>query len=330
MYDYREEINELARQLRKFNRIGVISHVRPDGDAIGSQLGLCRWLEHNGIDFLAHNDDTLPDDISWIAANLEIRRRAKQELETCDAFVFVDGNSPGRFGDLHPYFAESRKPSFVIDHHPSPSEGYTFLVSEPEAASTAELIYRLYEETAPEAITHEIAAALYAGIMTDTGSFRYSSVGPHIHRIAAALIEAGDLSVAEIHERVYDNRQMKELALVGRALGQIELHEHGIATMYVTTADFEETGCEYQHTEGLIGFALSVKGVSVAVIFIEQKEKVKLSLRSKTDFDVNLLARKFGGGGHQKAAGAWYEGSLSDALRDVVKTAKEMHVQSGA
>lgn len=329
MYEYREDVNELARQLRKYKKVGVISHVRPDGDAIGSQVGMCRWLEQNGIGFLAHNDDELPEDISWIAEKVEIRRRSKDELDACDALLFVDGNSPGRFGGLQEYFSQTEKPCFMIDHHPSPSEGYSYLVSEPEAASTAELVFWLYDKTAPDAITPEIAKALYAGIMTDTGSFRYSSVGPHIHRIVARLIEAGDFGPAEIHERVYDNREFKQLELISRVLGQIELHKYGIATMYVTANDFEETGCEYHHTEGLISFALSVKGVKVAIIFIEHKGKVKMSFRSKTDFDVNLLARKFNGGGHQKAAGAWHEGSLHEAIKDVTGAANEMYVQSG-
>ncbi len=330
MYEYREEVSELARQLKKFKKVGVISHVRPDGDAIGSQLALCRWLEAQGVTFLAHNDDSPPDDISWIAKGIEIAKRSESELDACDAFLFVDGNSPGRFGQHHTYFEKSTKPSFVIDHHPSPSEGYSYLVSVPEAASTAELVFLMYRETAPDAITKEIAAALYAGIMTDTGSFRYSSVGSHTHEIIAQLIEAGGLQVNQIHERVYDNRGLNQLRLISRVLGQIEIHEYGIATMYVRTTDFEATNCSYEHTEGLIGFALSVKGVTSAVIFTEYKGQVKMSLRSKSNLDVNQLARKFGGGGHQKAAGAWHDGPLEKAMREVIDAAKQMYVQAEA
>ncbi|MCH8557071.1 MAG: bifunctional oligoribonuclease/PAP phosphatase NrnA [Balneolia bacterium] len=328
MYDYQEDIHELVRQLRKHRKIGVISHVRPDGDAIGSQVGMCLWLESEGIEYLAHNDDPLPDDIGWIANGVEIRPYSQDELETCEALLFVDGNSPKRFGNHSRFFEEYSGPAYVIDHHPDPASGYSFMVSEPEAASTAELVYWLYDETAPDRITKEVATALYTGIMTDTGSFRFSSVGSHIHRIIADLIDRGRLKIAPIHQKVFDNRELRQLKLISRVLDQIEVYDkHNMASMVVTLDDLESTGCDYNDTEGLISFPLSLSSVDVAIIFIEREGKIKLSLRSKTDFDVNLLARKFQGGGHQKAAGAWYDGTIGEAVSDVMKTAFEMAVK---
>ncbi len=331
MYDYQEDIHELVRQLRKHQKIAVISHVRPDGDAIGSQVGICLWLEAEGIDYMAHNDDALPEDISWIRNGVNIRPYTQEELETCDALLFVDGNSPKRFGNLSGYFENCSKPCYIIDHHPEPAGGYTYMVSVPEAASTAELIYWLYDETAPERITKEVATALYTGIMTDTGSFRFASVGSHIHRIIADLIDRGELQIAPIHQKVYDNLQLKQLRLISRVLSQIEVYEkYKMSSMVVTLDDLEKTGCEYNDTEGLISFPLSLNDVDVAIIFIEREGKIKMSLRSKTDFDVNLLARRFNGGGHQKAAGAWYDGSIEEAVKNVMETAISMAAKASA
>ncbi|MCH8569017.1 MAG: bifunctional oligoribonuclease/PAP phosphatase NrnA [Balneolales bacterium] len=326
-YSCVEEILELARQLKKYKKIAVVSHVRPDGDAIGSQTGLCCWLRANQIEFLAHNDDAIPNELNWINTNADvgIRRREKEELETCDAFIFADGNAPKRFGYLHEYFESSAKPAYCIDHHPDPEDGYSFLVSVPEAASTAELVYLLFRETMPNHSEPHAYRALYAGIVTDTGSFRFSSVTPELHHYAAELIEKGGFNVSDIHQKLYDSRSINQLNLLSRVLSHIEIHDSGkMASMYVTDEDLKATGCSYEDTDGFTMYPLSVAGVDVAIIFIEREEKIKMSMRSKSDFDVNKLARKYSGGGHQKASGAWFSGSMDQAITEVMRSAIEM------
>ncbi|MCC5935081.1 MAG: DHH family phosphoesterase [Balneolales bacterium] len=330
MYEYKEELYEMARQLKQFSKIGVISHVRPDGDAIGSQVGVCLWLKANGIDFAAHNDDALPEDISWIDASVGIRSLDQNALASCDALLFVDGNAPKRFGKHMAWFENTTKPSFVIDHHPDPFDGYTYMVSVPEAASTAELIYGLYEQTDLSMLTVEAATAIYTGILTDTGGFRFSSVGARIHQIVADLISRADLKVSEIYQRVFDNRKIKHLALIGRALNQLRLDENtGIATMAIYRKDLEETGCRYDELDGLTQFPLSLQEARIAIIFTQFEDRIKISFRSKDEFNVNTLARNFDGGGHQKASGAWYEGSdMEKALRDVTEAARRQMAQA--
>lgn len=324
MYEYKEELFEMARQLRQYKKIAVISHVRPDGDAIGSQVGVGIWLKANGIEVVAHNDDPLPDDICWIDKSIGVRAHEQKTLESCDALLFVDGNAPKRFGKHMHWFENTTKPSFVIDHHPDPFDGYSYMVSVPEAASTAELIYGLYEQTDMSLLTKEAATAIYTGILTDTGGFRFSSVGARIHHIVADLIERADLRVDEIFQRVFDNRKMKHLSLIGRALQQLSVDEEtGIATMVIYKKDMEETGCRYDELDGLAQFPLSLQETRVAVIFTQFDDRIKLSFRSKDDFNVNQLARNFDGGGHQKASGAWYESTDMDkAVADVLEAAR--------
>jgi phosphoesterase RecJ-like protein len=336
MYEYQEHIHELARQLRKYSKVAVISHLRPDGDAIGSQVGLALWLKAGGITPVLYNEDAdnIPGNIQWIPedAGLSVKACSRDELDACEALIFVDGNAPARFaseagpGVTPAYFEQTTKPCYLIDHHPQPSEGYHVMASFPEAASTAELVYFLYEQTNPEILSIEAAAALYAGIATDTGSFRFDSVGPHLHRIVAEMMEQTCLRPAEIHQRIYDNRDLRQLKLIGRALEHIELHgdEDWLATMYVKASDLEETGCSYQDTEGLIAFALSLRSVKAGVIFTEKDERIKMSFRSKNELNVNHLARKFQGGGHQKAAGGWYDGPLEEAIKEVSEAALAM------
>ncbi|AXI99990.1 phosphoesterase RecJ domain-containing protein [Cyclonatronum proteinivorum] len=332
MQEYNEELFEMSRQLSQYKKIAVISHVRPDGDAIGSQIGVCLWLKAKGIAFIAHNDDKLPADIAWLDNSVGIQSYEQEAFESCDALLFVDGNTPKRFGRHMKWFENTTKPSFMIDHHPDPFDGYTYMVSVPAAASTAELIYGLYEQTDLSLLSKEAATAIYTGILTDTGGFRFSSVGAKIHHIVADLIERADLRVDEIFQRVFDNRQIKHLALIGRALSRLKLDdESGIATMVIYKKDLDETGCKYDELDGLTQFPLSLQHARVAVIFTQFEDRIKLSFRSKDDFNVNLLARNFDGGGHQKASGAWYESTdMDQAVEDVLKAAKAQLAQMAA
>lgn len=325
MYAYKDAVSKLASSLLKFKSIGIISHVRPDGDAIGSQVAMAIWLRSEGIETVCHNEDPIPANISWIAGYGPVGKLPENELDLCDAFLFVDGNSHERFGEHSDYFQKCGKPVFMIDHHPQPAGYYDASVSITEAGSTAELVFLLLDETRPDVIGREIAEALYAGIMTDTGSFRFDSTGAHTHRIVSELIERGGLNVAEIHEKVYDDRSINQYKLISRALDQIFIEGRTqFAGMFVTEDDLEETGCTHDDIEGLINYPLALKGIQTAVLFSERKNKVKLSFRSKSGLDVNVLARNFNGGGHKKAAGGWHPGPIEQAVEDVTQKIYEL------
>lgn len=326
MYQFQESIKQLAAKLRYHKSVAIISHVRPDADAIGSQIGVALWLKNFGTDVICHNDDPIPSNISWLTDILPVQDLSDTELDFCEAFLFVDGNSPQRFGKHEAFFRKTQKPCYVIDHHPEPEKDFFLsMVSIPEAGSTAELVYYLFQTTYPDWINNQVATALYAGIMTDTGSFRFDSVGAHTHQVVSDLIRRGSLRVSEIHERVYDTFSENQLKLTARALGQISFDSKThLACMFVTEEDLTDTGCTQEDIEGLISFPLAMKEAKIAILFSERKNKVKLSFRSKSDFDVNKLARFFEGGGHQKAAGGWHPGPIEEAIEEVSTKVKEL------
>jgi phosphoesterase RecJ-like protein len=188
-----------------------------------------------------------------------------------------------------------------------------------KASSTAELVYRIYKATSLDHISREAAIALYTGIVTDTGSFRFDSVSPATHRAAADLLQLGGFKPNIVHEKLYDQRTSNQYALLGNALSGMQFYAGGrLGTIHVTEAMFRDSGTSYEDTEAFVSYPMSVKGVEAAVIFIEHEGRIKLSFRSKTQLDVNVWARQFEGGGHAKAAGGWTDGPLDDAIRRVL------------
>ncbi len=303
----------------------MFSHVRPDGDCLGSQIGLCRWLEKNGVKATAFNEDDVHANLVWLTGYFEVSKPSAGELSAFDAFVFVDGNAPHRFGVVAEEASGLGKPLYMIDHHPDPEPVFEDSVSDTSATSTCELVYLMIKAHSPQTIDEGIAKALYAGIMTDTGSFQFESVRPVTMRAAADLLEKGEFTPNEVAEKIYSARRMNQLRLMGMSLETIQLHANQqIATMYVTRAMFEETGTSNEDTEGFVQYPLSIEGVKACVFFREEEEgKIKLSLRSRSEIDVNQWARKLNGGGHKKASGARFEGTMEEAIEQVLKIGME-------
>lgn len=310
----------LIPKLLSHRRIAVFSHIRPDGDAIGSQIGMVLWLRQHGIDAIAFNPDDLPPSIAWLAELHTIIKPSADLLDDYDAFVYLDGNRPDRFGAVAEHAAELGKPLYLIDHHPDPLSIYTDQLWDVKASSTAELVYRIFKSSSLDHIAREAAIALYTGMVTDTGSFRFDSVSPATHRAAADLLQLGGFKPNLVHEKLYDQRTSNQYALLGLALSGMQFFADGrIGTIHVTRSMFEQTGTSYEDTEAFVSYPMSVKGVEAAVIFVEHEGRIKLSFRSKTGLDVNQWARQFEGGGHAKAAGGWTEGPLESAIDRVLE-----------
>lgn len=305
-------------------KVAVFSHVRPDGDCLGSQVALCLWLQKNGIETSAFNEDSIPENMGWLLDFFPISKPTEAELSSFDAFVVVDGNALHRFGGTAEKISELGKPVYMIDHHPDPDDIFEEFVSEVEASSTCELVYRLYAEHDPEQIDEHAAKAIYLGLVTDTGSFQFDSVKPGTLHAAADLLDRGGFTPNQITEKIYSSRPLRQLKLLSLALDTIELHAGGrISTITITRNMFEQTGTSNEDTEGFVQYPLSVEGVKACVLFREDGDRVKLSLRSQSDIDVNKWARKFNGGGHKKAAGAWHSGPLQAAVDEVINAGKE-------
>lgn len=310
----------LAQELQvyKGKTVGVVSHVRPDADCIGSQVALCRWLTKAGINAVAFNDDDLSPNLKWITTYHTVKKPTVKAFRSCEAFIFVDGNHPGRFGRSGEMAASSGKDLYLIDHHPQPADIFKVQISDVKASSTAELVYGLFA-LHRDYLDVESAEAMYAGIMTDTGSFRFDSVTASTHAAVADLIESTGLETEPIHRRIYDGKQLNQVQLLASVLGTIELHENNrIATLTVTKKMLSQHKSAYHDLEGMVNYGLGIDGVMASVLFCEMSDKVKLSLRSASYIDVNVWARSFNGGGHVKAAGAWFQGTIEDAVKNVV------------
>jgi phosphoesterase RecJ-like protein len=310
---------EFIQRLKSHQTVGVYSHIRPDGDCIGSQVAVCRWLQANGIKAYAFNDDEVPLNLRWIADIFPVQQPDEQRLNQCDAFVLVDGNSPTRFGSYSEYMEDNPKPSYMIDHHPDPHDGFDITISKEAASSTCELIYHLYLQDDIRKMDSDVAKALYTGLITDTGSLQYDSVTPETMNTAAELLRIGDFRPNVVAERVFSNKSLNQLHLLSMAMGTIELFEDNqIAIMYVTGEMLKETNTTNDDCEGFVAYPLSVTGIKVAILFKALGDGVKMSLRSKSEIDVNKWARKIGGGGHKKASGAWHAGPLETTIKEVV------------
>ncbi len=245
--------------------------------------------------------------------------------------VFVDGNQLSRFGLVAEHAESSGKPLYMIDHHPFPSEVFTETVSVSAASSTCELVYGLYTAHNPDQLIPNACKALYTGLVTDTGSFQFDSVTPDTLAAASDLLKRGGFRPNEIIDALYAHKSHGQIALLGRALNTIETHFDGrIASITVTREMFEATGTGPSDTEGFVSYPLSLEGVMGCILFREDEDRIKVSLRSRTNLDVNRWARKINGGGHAKAAAGWVKADLEEAKQVVLDEGREAVEEAGA
>jgi len=312
---------EFIEIVKKYNRVGVFSHIRPDGDCIGSQVALSLWLKKNGVDVIAFNDDDIAENLIWLTDYFPVNKATEELTDSCDLFIVVDGNAPHRFGSYETWQEKKRRPVLMIDHHPNPEDEFDHAVSVDDASSTCELIYNLYKEHDIDQIDADVAKSLYTGLITDTGSLQYDSVKPETMDAAAELLRRGEFKPNLVAERVFSNQTPPQLQLLSLSLSTIELFENNqIAVMTVTKEMLDETGTTNSDTGGFVSYPLSITGIKAAVLLKDlDDDGVKMSLRSKSDVDVNEWARELGGGGHKKAAGAWHPGPLEKAIRETVQ-----------
>ncbi|GAB5410713.1 MAG: bifunctional oligoribonuclease/PAP phosphatase NrnA [Balneolaceae bacterium] len=315
--------SEFISKILAHKKVAVFSHVRPDGDCLGSQIALCLWLQKNGVEASAFNEDDPGDNLRWLLDFFPVVKPS-EDLSQFDAFVVLDGNALHRFGQTAEKLESLGKPMYMIDHHPQPDDIFEAFVSRVDYSSTCELVYELYKEHNLDQIDEQSAKAMFAGIVTDTGSFQFDSVTPNTLNAASSLLRRGNFKPNEVVERIYSTKTLNQIQLLSRALETIRLHaDQQIAIICVTKSMFEETGTSKEDTEGFVSYPLSIEGVKACVLFREDGDRIKLSLRSRSNIDVNAWARKLSGGGHKKAAGASHEGPLEKAIEDVIKLGEE-------
>lgn len=307
-----DHLDELWNLLSQKPRTVLLTHHNPDGDAIGSSLGLHHFLNKLGVENQVIVPNDFPKFLKWLPEAKKIliadykRKKAYEALQTADLIFCLDFNSPQRVGILSENLTRSKAKKILIDHHQQP-EPYELIYSDTRIPATCQMIYHLIEAMGKEDLVDEnIARCLYTGIMTDTGGFRYRSTSATTHRIAAKLIENG-ANPADISSATWDNNTISKLRLLSLVLGRIEItHEGKVAILWLKRNELEDLGFEKGDTEGIVNYGLSLTGVELSAFFSEDlyEDFIKISFRSKGDVDTNTFARKhFMGGGHINASG---------------------------
>lgn len=320
------EILDINQLLKPENKIVIITHYNPDGDAIGSSLGLKHFLKQKGLqaDVIVPND--FPKFLKWMPEAKKIiiadykRKQAGEAIYNADVIFILDFNASNRSGNLvGPWLEKARATKILIDHHQQP-EDFDFVYSDTTIPATSQMIYHFIEALDDEKLVNQdIADCLYTGIMTDTGGFRFRSTSATTHRIIANLIEKG-ADPAMITSNTWDTNTVSRLHLLSLILSRIEVVKDGkVAILWLKRDELKEFGFQKGDTEGFVNYGLSIMGTQVSAFFMEDlyEDFIKISFRSKEDVDVNQFSRKyFNGGGHINAAGGKYFKSIEDTIED--------------
>lgn len=325
------ELTNLFNWLKQPRRITLLTHVRPDGDAIGSALAMKMYLEKKGHTANVIAPDDFPDFLDWMPGSKQVyihqrnRKTCFAILTQSDAIFFLDFNAIKRIEALGEDVMKLTRPyvSVMIDHHREPDNFTDYRLWNDHASSTAELVYTFMEMAGDiHLLDQDMAACIYAGIALDTGIFQYSNTTAHVHAIAGKLMEYG-IKVDRIHNDLYNQYGENRIRFIGYLLSQ-KLHiipAYRAAYMSITMAEAEQYKLSIGDKEGIVNLPLAMKDIDIAVLFTEDKGKVKMSLRSKGDVNVEILARNFfNGGGHMNASG----GSSKQSLEDTIKTFEEV------
>ena len=321
----KEDLSQIKNLINTKKNIVIVTHYNPDGDAIGSSLGLKHFLSNQGFSAEVIVPNDFPKFLKWMPDTKKItiaeykKKKASELIQNADIIFCLDFNTYSRIGILQEWVQKSHAIKILIDHHQQPDD-FDFICSDTHIPATSQMIYHFIdalEQT--NLVNEEIAQCLYTGIMTDTGGFRYRSTSAITHKIIAELIEKG-ANPAEISSNTWDNNTISRLKLLSLVLGRIELTKNNsVAILWLKRDELLEFGFEKGDTDGFVNYGLSLFGVEVSALFIEDlyEDFIKISFRSKNDADVNQFARKFfNGGGHINAAGGKYHKSIEETISD--------------
>ncbi len=318
------DVEKLQFLLASKKKVTILPHKNPDGDALGSCLGLYNLLKDNhDVKVVSPND--FPKFLKWLPGSdaidifdVSYKGDIRRFIEDSDIIFILDFNTLHRIDELGEIVESAKGLKVLIDHHEQPDK-FDIMYSDPSMPATAEMMYYFVEKLyGIDVITKDIATCFYTGIMTDTGSFRYPSTSSNTHRVIANLIDKG-AEKTEIHGNIYDSNKISRFKIIGKALQNLVVHED-LNTSYITLSSKELAECNYSKgdTEGVVNYGLALNGMVFTAIFIEDKEKgiIKISLRSKGEFDVNKFSRShFEGGGHVNAAGGKSDLSLEETVK---------------
>ena len=330
-------ISEIYTLLDKPKQIVITFHQKPDADAMGSGLGLYHFLVQFGHTVTVISPTNWPSFLNWMPGSKSVidfemnTEKAKNVLKDAQWIFCLDFNVLNRTKKMEPILEAHPAVKILIDHHQQPqTEAFDFGISDVNKSSTSEMVYDfIVASRHEEKISPEVAECLYAGVMTDTGSFRFNSTSANVHRMIAALKDKG-LQHSQIHENLFDNFLEARFRFFGNILlNRMEVfYEYNTALIAIPQSDLIKYNVRTGDTEGLVNFPLSIKGIKLAAVIIDRGDERKSSFRSKGGFDVNTFARKyFNGGGHFNAAGGKNTEPLDEVIRKFKVAIKENQEQ---
>lgn len=324
------DIKLAAELLDKKKKIVIIPHRNPDGDAMGSTLGLYIYLKKLGHQVTVVSPNEFPDFLAWLPESETVQifektvNQSTETLQQAELIFTLDFNALHRTGTaMEAVLSQLKVPFLMIDHHEKPDDYATYMFSDISFGSTCEMVYHFIDKLGHlNKIDQQIATCLYTGIVTDSGSFKYPNTNSTTHRVVADLLDKG-VENTKVHNLLYDNNSYNRLKLLGRALEKlVVIPQFKTGYISLSQADLDEFNFERGDTEGIVNYPLTIKGIDFSVIFIENSQEgiIKMSLRSQGNFDVNVFARNyFNGGGHKNASGGRSEKSLEETIQEFLQ-----------
>lgn len=330
-------IDQFYPQLSTPAKIVVTMHQKPDGDAMGSALGLYHFLIAMGHEVTVISPTNWASFLDWmpgIDTVIDFEQQKEKSLgiiNNAHVIFCLDFNILHRTKHMEQPLLSAGCTKILIDHHQQPQEeAFTYGISDTSKSSTCEMVYDFIVNSGnQDKLTIQTAECLYTGVMTDTGSFRFPATTASVHRMVATLKEIG-LHHTKVHDNIYDNFLENRLRFIGYALvNRMEvLYEYNTALMYITRADLQRYNIKTGDTEGLVNYLLTIQGIKFGALVIDRDGERKWSFRSKGAFDVNAFARKhFNGGGHVNAAGGGSYDSLDANVANFKEVIKEYQNQ---
>ena len=320
----------LEKIICEHNSFVLSTHVNPDADALGSELAFYFVLKKLGKQVRVINHSATPYNLEFLDDQNILEKYDEtthsEVFDRSEVFILLDLNQANRIVKMEKELRSFKGLRVCIDHHQGTEDIFDHVFGGTEYSATSEIIYDLIDETKIVELDYAIALQLYAGIMTDTGSFRFDRTSPRIHQIMAELLEKG-VNPTDVYDKIYDQFKFGRVKLLGYALSTIMLEANGrIAYMIIKREQLEQTGATEADIDGFVNYCLTIKGVQIGILFYELKDGIKISFRSKGDISVGKLAKEFDGGGHTNASGIRLFNTTIDQVKEKIISAAQRYL----
>jgi phosphoesterase RecJ-like protein len=320
-----DQLKPLIEEIERHESFLLLSHIDPDGDAIGSLIAMLLLLERKGKKAVSYDRDGVPEIYRFLEGSDRILS-APPSSETFDVAIFLECPNVGRAGAECEQLIEKIPVWINLDHH-ADNAGYGHInIIRPELSAVSEIIYTMFD-LMDEPLDAVIATALYTGIMTDTGSYKYSNTSSRCHEISAYLLEFG-IKPYEVYQEVYENLSTPAALIAARAHGTLEVND-GVSCITITQEMLEEAGATPEDTHDIVSYGRAIDNVEVALLFRETEDNIKVSLRSTQRINVNKIAVGFNGGGHLRAAGCNIVGTMEEVKAKIIAAVREAIAEAG-